>query len=55
MHMSNRGFGIVFVVVKYVCCTTVGSKSSVHRQIEVFNPSKLPENLVEMLLINVLR
>ena len=28
--------------------------SSVHRQIEVLHPPKLPENLVEMLLVNVL-
>jgi len=41
MLFQHQGFGVL--------------TSSVHRQIEVFNPSKLPENLVEMLLINVLR
>lgn len=55
MHVGYRGLGIVLVVVKYVCCATVCSKGSVHGKIKILDASKLPKDLIKMLLIDVFR
>jgi hypothetical protein len=52
--MSYSLFGVGFMIEKDICRSPISTKGSVNWQIKIFNWTEIPENFVEMILVDVL-